>query len=599
MSKRSNRPAKPAPKAKATPSAAEPAVETAAAARADEAFETAGEAVVSDAAAQPGDVEAVAPVWEHDLLTVEPEPVWEPDLKALIETWRRGRATRRLSQVLADGYVAVFSVVVILAMIGGAVWRVQADANTCVTGTCQTGRTLLPWVVLFGAFGLTLSVARLFGPVVASAPEGFWLFDAPLRRARLLRSRLVAVLVGVALGVAAVGGLLAALTGYGPREIGEWAAALGLGAAALTAFAALEQTRGRTWLGKLIQWLFGLAAFAALAVMTGVAAGWFGFSVSGGLWTRVVLGVAAGAVVLLAVFAFWASRRLDEIHRARLVSGGSLISGMQGAAFAMDLGLMRDILVERDALAVGQVRGTLGVGQGLMALVWREVQRLWRYPKRLIVLVVSLGVPYAVGALGLEAFNPFVSALILLVAFVPLLNSLRVITRTRGLSRMLPFSNPQQRFALVAVAAFLAVLWAVAASPAFWGLGADHAIAPSEAAIRALITALAGLLAAFRWVTAKAADYSSPMMQTGFGALPPGLMFNLVKGLDVVVVMTGPLLLGWSYWVSVVIGGLVLIGLSGAVNLKEAQQMQQELKEEQERSRGATATKKVIAPPKR
>ncbi|MDR0417045.1 MAG: DUF6297 family protein, partial [Propionibacteriaceae bacterium] len=303
-----------------------------------------------------------APVWAHNLLTVEPEPVWEPDLKALTEAWRRGRATKSLGQVLADGYVTVFSVVIIVAMLGGAVWRVQADATDCATATCQTGRTLLPWVVLFGAFGLTLSVARLFGPVVASAPEGFWLLDAPIRRARLLRARLVAVLVGVAVGAALLGGLLAALTGYSLSEIGQWAAALGLGAAALTAFAALEQTRGRTWLAKVVQWLFGAAAFAALAVMTGVAAGWLELNLTSGLWTGVVVGVAVGGVVALAALGAWAMNRLDEIHRARLVSGGSLISGMQGAAFAMDLGLMRDILVERDALAVGHVRGTLGVG---------------------------------------------------------------------------------------------------------------------------------------------------------------------------------------------------------------------------------------------
>jgi signal transduction histidine kinase len=262
---------------------------------------------------------------------------------------------------------------------------------------------------------------------------------------------------------------------------------------------------------------------------------------------------------------------------------------------------MRDILVERDALAVGHVRATFGVGHGLSSLIWREVQRLWRYPKRLLLLVVSVGVPYAVGALGLDSFNPFISALILLIAFVPLLNSLRVVSRTRGLARMLPFTKTQQRFALVAVAAFLAVLWAAAATPAFWGLGALREGTLTGAAIRALLTAMAGLLAAFRWVTAKSADYSTPMMQTGFGALPPSLMFNLFKGLDIVVVMTGPLLLGWPDVVSIIIGGIVLFALSGAVDVKEAQQRQKEMKEQEERERGGGpgAKKKIVAPPRR
>jgi len=560
--------------------------------------------------------EFVAPTWQHSLLDVEREPVFEPDLKALLKTWRRGRATKRLSQVLQDGYVAIFSVVVIVAMIGGAVFRAQSTAQECVSSTCLTGRTLLPWVMLLAAFALTLVVARLFGPVVASAAEGFWLMDAPIRRARLLRGRLVAVLVAVALGSAVVGATLAALTGYPVDQILEWAAALGLGAAGLTAFAALEQTFGRTWLMRLVQWVVGAAGFAALVVITGVAAGWFRFTLNAALSTRVVVGVALAGVALLVVFGILALGRLGQIHRARLVSGGNLISGMQGAAFAMDLGLMRDILIERDAMAVGQVRPTLGFGRGLMALVGREVQRLWRYPKRLVLFVVSLGVPYAVGALGLTRFNPFICALVLLMAFVPLLGSLRVLTRTRGLARMFPFTNARLRYAVASVAAGLAVVWALLATPAFYGLGAEARSTLATAVSHSLITAAAGLLAGVRWVSAKPADYSTPMMQTGFGALPPGLMFNLFKGLDVAVVVTGPLLLGWSPWVSVAIGTVVVYLLSGSFDMREAQQMQAELKKERERAQmgggpgrpgglggsgrpGGGVQKTVIAPPRR
>jgi len=428
--------------------------------------------------------------------------------------------------------------------------------------------------------------------------------DAPIRRARLLRGRLLAVLVVVALGSAVLGAMLAALTGYPLDQILEWAAALGLGAAGLTAFSALEQTFGRTWIMRLVQWLVGAAAFAALVVITGVAAGWFRFTLNTAVSTGIVLGVAVAGVVLLVLFGVLALRRLDEIHRARLVSGGNLISGMQGAAFAMDLGLMRDILIERDAMAVGQVRPTLGFGTGLVALAGREVQRLWRYPKRLILFVVSLGVPYAVGALGLTRFNPFISALVLLIAFVPLLGSLRVITRTRGLARLFPFTNARLRYAVSAVAAVLAVVWALLAAPAFYGLGAEQKSTWSTAVSHALITAVAGLLAGVRWVSAKPADYSSPMMQTGFGALPPSLMFNLFKGIDVAVVVTGPLLLGWSPYVSVAIALVAVYLLSGSFDMREAQQMQAELKKERERMQSGGSgrsggQKTVIAPPRK
>jgi hypothetical protein len=541
--------------------------------------------------------EFVAPVWQHDLLSVEPDPVDERQLKALMSTWRRGRATKRLSQVLQDGYVAVFSVIVILAMLGGAVWRAQGNASACESTTCQVGRTLLPWVMLCAAFSLTLVCARIFGPVVASAAEGFWLMDAPIRRARLLRRRLIGVLVAVALGATAMGALLAALTGYDPPRIVQWAAALGLGAAGLTAFSALEQTFARTWLIKLVQWLSGLSAFVALATITAVAAGWVDLTFDDWGSNQIVIAVALVGAVLLLVFGLAATLRLDQIHRARLVSGGSLVSGMQGAMFAMDLGLMRDILVARESMAKGHVRPTYGVGRGLSALVWREVQRLYRYPKRLVLWFVSLGVPFAVGALGLRTFSPFISALVLLIAFVPLLGSLRVVTRTRGLIRGLPFSNPQIRIALSAVAAFLALLWSVIAFTAFYGLG-QPVTSFSSAATTSVLTAAAGLLAAVRWVTAKSADYSNPMMQVGFGAMPPGLMFNLIKGIDIVVVVTGPLLLGWSHWISVFIVGVVIFALSGRFNTEEMQQMQAELQKEKAAQKSG-GPRKVIAPPKR
>ena len=41
------------------------------------------------------------------------------------------------------------------------------------------------------AVAIALATSRLFGPVLASAAEGFWLLDAPISRAKLLRSRLV------------------------------------------------------------------------------------------------------------------------------------------------------------------------------------------------------------------------------------------------------------------------------------------------------------------------------------------------------------------------------------------------------------------------
>ena len=549
------------------------------------------------------------PAWEHSLIDVDPEPVNERDLTNLVRDWRRGRATKTFRQVLADGYVTVFAVVMIVAMLGGAVWRAQSAAAACDSNACMVGRTLLPWVALCASFCLTAMASRIFGPVVASAAEGFWLMDAPIRRGRLLWKRLVGVVIAVGLVAAVLGGLLAALTGYGINDIWHWALAMGVGAAGLTALAAAEQTWGRTWLIVLVQWLLGLAAIVVLFIIISVAAGWFGVSIPRIPGTTSVIWVSvAGAVLLIACGAI-ALTRLGMIHRARLVSGGSLVSGMQGAAFAMDFGLMRDILVERDAMRRGQVRPRRGRGHGANALVWREFQRLWRYPKRILMVIVSIVVPYAVAALGFHTFSPFISSLLLLIGFVPMLGSMRVMTRTKGLARTLPLSNPQIRRAMATVPAIFAVAWAIVTTPAFWGVEGIHFASLTQAFITALLTAVAGLLGAVRWVSAKPANYSAPMMQTGFGAMPPGLMFNLIRGLDVVVLITGPMLLHWAWYISAIIAVIVAIALSGVYSMEEMQAMQEQVQKEQAkngkppslfgpRPPAAPVTKQKIAPPR-
>lgn len=573
------------------------------------AADTSAEPSRSASTAAAEEVEEVeqVPVWDHDLLTLEPESVSERELRSLMKDWRRGRATRHLWDVIQDGYVAVLAVVMIGAMIASVVWRAQGLAAECTTDTCQTSRTLLPWAALFGTLAVTLAVARLFGPVVASAAEGFWLMDAPVHRSRFLSGRLVAVLVAAA-GVSGLfGGLVAALTGSPLAEAGFWGAASALGAAGLTAFAAAEQGADRHWTVRGLTWVVAAFGLAALGAVVAVAAGWVTMPVNLSLGVRLAGLVGAVGLVLLVVGGITAFRRLDRMRRARLVSGGSLVSGMQGAMFAMDIGLMRDILVERDAMERGHVRPTRGRGLGANALVWRDLQRLIRFPKSLLLLLVGLVVPYAVGALGLGAFSPFISGMVLMTALVPLLGSMRVLSRTKGLARAFPLSTQDIRRAVMTVPAALALVWSALAIPAFAGLGSGTLHLPLlDAVIHAALTGAAGLLGAVRWVTAKPADYGAPMMQTGMGAMPPGLMLNLFRGIDVIVGVTGPLLLGWTPWVSVVIAVIIFFLLQGGMSMEEAQAMQTEQKKQLADLKGQSASgakggaqKTRIPPPRR
>ena len=226
------------------------------------------------------------------------------------------------------------------------------------------------------------------------------------------------------------------------------------------------------------------------------------------------------------------------------------------------------------------------------------MERLWRYPKPWIGLAVSLVVPYAADALRLSQLNALISGLALVVALVPFLGSLRVLTRTGGLARMLPFKTSAIRTAAMAVPAGLALVWAALATPAFIGIaqsGADRL--PLEGALVALVTAVAGLFGAVRWVTAKRVDFGVPMMATESGAMPPTLLFNLFRGIDVVAVITLPLVLQAPVTWSLGIAGVVFVLLRGTFNMEELKAEQAALqREEAARKAGVVEKKKIVRP---
>ena len=515
----------------------------------------------------------------------EPIEVDEKDLHDQIKLWRHGRATRSLWQVIQDGYVAVFSVIVLGAMLGNVLVQAQSGAAACGTDECSLARLMMPTAMVLASFTLTLAVARLFGPILASAAEGFWLMDAPLRRRRLLRGRLVLPVAIAGAVAAAVTALVAALSGMDAISVLLWTAAAGVGSAALMALAGAEQGIERTTGVRSMLWLFGVATLVVLLVVVSIAAGWIpvtlGSSVAAARF--VVAGVLAASAAGLVIWLGLAMRRLEQIRRARLLSGGSLVAGMQGAMFALDFGLIRDILVEREAAARGHVRPVRGRGLGIRALIWRDLQRLARFPKPWIGLAVSLVVPYAADALRMSQLNPLVSGLALFIALVPFLGSLRVLTRTGGMARSLPFKTSTIRTAAMAVPAGLALLWAAAVTPAFVGIaqtGADRMLA--QGALAALVTGIAGLFGAVRWVTAKRPDFGVPMMATPGGAMPPTLMFNLFRGIDVVAVVTAPLILGAPATWSLAIAGVIFVLLRGTFNMDELKAEQEALKRQQQ-----------------
>lgn len=539
---------------------------------------------------------AVAPVEQAPVtlaLTMNANdlPVHEVDERALLglmEDWRNGRASKNLLQAMQDAYIAILATLIIGGMLVSSLVSAQGVAAACSSVNCTTGRGLLPWAAMFAVFAFTLMLARMFGPVLASAAEGFWLMEAPISRRRLLARRLVMALGIAFIGGGAVGALVSALTGSPGMVVLAWAAACGLGASGLTAFSAAEQGAERTWLVRILQTLLGFLGFGALMLVVATAADWVDPILERDQTEQLALVVGGLGLLLMIGGALIAFQRLDRLRRARLVSGGNLVSSMQGAAFALDFGLMRDILVTRQANERGHVRPTRGRSTGLRALVMRDVQRLWRFPRPLFPLAASIVVPYAVQALGMGRLTVIISGVVLVAVLVPFFGSLRVLSRSKGLARSLPFTTAEIRSAAGIVPGVLAIIWAVAVTPAFIGIAGAPMLGknPTGAAMHAMVTAVAGYIGAIRWVSAKPPNYQAPMMATEMGAMPPGLILNLVRGLDMVALISLPVLFGGSPWISLVIALIAYSILRmGGIDQEELSAMQEENKRLMEEAR--------------
>ncbi|MFZ2748669.1 MAG: DUF6297 family protein, partial [Propioniciclava sp.] len=256
-------------------------------------------------------------------------------------------------------------------------------------------------------------------------------------------------------------------------------------------------------------------------------------------------------------------------------------AGLQGAMFGLDLGLMRDIIVDRRAIARGHVRPARGHWSGVWALVWRDAQRLIRFPQPLLGVAAAALTPYACEAVGLGLLAPWLSAIALMLALIPTLGALRVLSRTKGLARTLPFSTGSIRTALFVIPGVLAFVWALLVAPAFAGIVGGVGRDVLQASTVAVACGAAGLLGAVRWQTAKPVDFGVPMMATAAGAMPPTLALNLLRGFDVATLIVVPVLLNqdpiWSLGLALVVALFLRSGLNTDELTEQAKEQREQL----------------------
>lgn len=457
-------------------------------------------------------------------------------LRSQIRVWRRGRVDTSLMEAVSDAYVAIFSALVLGAMAVNVILNVDVIASGgCSAVSCLDARDALGWLFGLGAITFVLAGTRLLGPMLVSPAVGTWLLTAPLDRTALVRGRLVGTSIVAALVGAALAATGAALSDYPPAVLGWLTLLAAVGCVFLVALGTVDQARGGQVV-RVLAWSLGAALWVGLVLVArDTVPGLLRVPAVAPLQIAVVATAVASVVVLVVAY-----RSLHRIRRERLVTGGALLPGLSGALASLDLTLFYDILVARHWRTRSSVRVVRGRGTGAGALVWREVVRLRRTPQVLLGLAGALVLPYLAAALGLGHVMVIAVTLTGFVAGIGLFTSLRVLSRTASLLRCFPLPAPAVKAACLGVPGAVLIVWSLATTPALhdaiggtWGACIAVAIACGVTVVTAAV----------RWMTSHPPDYRLPLITSPMGAVPTSLYFAVVRGFDVLLLGTVPLLI--------------------------------------------------------
>ena len=468
------------------------------------------------------------------------------------------RARHPLSDTLGTGYTVVFTLVVLGSMLVVPLQRAFA-ARGCAAGCRVSDAGGLAAALAVLTLGVALHQLGAVGPVLASQASSSWVLSTPGDRAVLLRPALrgAAVLAGAA---GAVIGAALALLGRGGPVTTLLAGAAGLAAGVAAAgLSALAQQRGRVGLVRRVG--DGLLAVGAVGLLTALGVrGWAPPVPPRAVGQAVVL-----ALVVLAVLAVSTGRRgLGRLTRADVAGGAELMAGVAGAAYSMDPALLGEVLAVRRWRRVGRVRSRRGHGRGALAVVLRDADRTLRSPRRLVAVAVGVLVPVFLTRFGLGPAVPLTIVLGAAVVASAMAGMLRRVERSDGLARWLPLSDRDRALTLLVVPGALTLVWAGAATLMSGAAATTTMGAGTVWTTVALAATLAGLAAAVRSARRPAADAGAgATFDTPLGPLPIGMLRQLVRGPDVLIVAVLPLLLGAGPALAVGLPAAALIGTVG------------------------------------
>ena len=97
------------------------------------------------------------------------------------------------------------------------------------------------------------------------------------------------------------------------------------------------------------------------------------------------------------------------------------------------------------------------------------------------------------------------------------------------------------RAACLVVPAIVSLLWSLAVLPAVHAATSDTTW--TAAAYISVAMGISGLAAMARWLLAPPPSYAQSLVSSPAGGIPPGLAFSLLRGFDVLVLTTAPILI--------------------------------------------------------
>jgi hypothetical protein len=475
------------------------------------------------------------------------------ELRADIRHWRRDRANARLVDVLSDLYVVLFALVMLGAMAANAVISIgKVSTRLCTTNACQDARSMFPWLVGLAAVLMVLSMARLFGPVFVSPAVSTWMLPAPIDRLALFRPRLLSFVFITSLGTAVASLAAATMGGFDPTVVIAFGASSVILAVIVVSVASFSQARGGL-VASVLALLFGGTVWIGLVLValsevpvTGpptLASGW-------------VIGVCI-AMPITALLLVQATRDLRRLRRADVARGGALAPGLSGALYGLDLALLYDLLLAHRWKRRGFVRARRGGPRGATALVGYDLVRLARSPEMLLILLGSVVIPYAVQAAGAGRVVVLVASLTGFLGGLRFLAALRVVCRTPSLVRLMPFAGAMTRAATLVVPGVCLLVFGLASSPAL-----KEAVDGSslEALLLGVAVGASALASGTRWITGRPPDYSGPLVSTPAGGVPTNLYGSALRGFDVLLLTSTPMLISPS-----LNGTALSVGLSATV----------------------------------